>query len=140
VYQVSARSTDTICRIQKIIYLLCRLLPTDTTDGFSKIKKSEFISRPVGPRSRPRSRAHRRRAGVEDNPRCPICRRCPPTCRVAGAGGDESTSRRRRSCSTRTRSALRVVPCREEALEPAHEERGNDERATVGGADGGGKK
>jgi hypothetical protein len=27
-----------------------------------------------------------------------------------------------------------------EALEPAHKERGNDERATVGGADGGGKK
>jgi hypothetical protein len=27
-----------------------------------------------------------------------------------------------------------------EALEPAHEERGNGERATVGGADGGGKK
>jgi hypothetical protein len=40
----------------------------------------------------------------------------------------------------RTRSALRVVPCRGEALEPAHEERGNGERATVGGADGGGKK
>jgi hypothetical protein len=47
--------------------------------------------RPVRPRSRPRSRGHRRRAGVE-------------------------------------------------ALEPAHEERGNGERATVGGADGGGKK
>jgi hypothetical protein len=28
---------------------------------------------------------------------------------------------------------------RVEALEPAHEERGNGERATVGGADGGGK-
>jgi hypothetical protein len=27
-----------------------------------------------------------------------------------------------------------------EALEPVHEERGNNERATVGGADGGGKK
>jgi hypothetical protein len=40
----------------------------------------------------------------------------------------------------RTRSALRVVPCRGEALEPAHEERGNGERATVDGADGGGKK
>jgi hypothetical protein len=40
----------------------------------------------------------------------------------------------------RTRSALRVVPCRGKALEPAHEERGNGERATVGGADGGGKK
>jgi hypothetical protein len=40
----------------------------------------------------------------------------------------------------RTRSALRVVPCRGEALEPAHEERGNGEKATVGGADGGGKK
>jgi hypothetical protein len=32
------------------------------------------------------------------------------------------------------------VPCRGEALEPAHEERRNGERATVGGADGGGKK
>jgi hypothetical protein len=40
----------------------------------------------------------------------------------------------------RTRSALRVVPCRGEALEPAHEERGNGERATIGGADGGEKK
>jgi hypothetical protein len=40
----------------------------------------------------------------------------------------------------RTRSALRVVPCHGEALEPAHEERGNGDRATVGGADGGGKK
>jgi hypothetical protein len=40
----------------------------------------------------------------------------------------------------RTCSALRVVPCRGEALEPAHEERGNSEWATVGGADGGGKK
>jgi hypothetical protein len=47
--------------------------------------------RPIGPRSRPRSRGHRCRAGVE-------------------------------------------------ALEPAHEERENGERATVGGADGGGKK
>jgi hypothetical protein len=47
--------------------------------------------RPVGPRSRPRSRGHRRRAGLE-------------------------------------------------ALEPAHEERGNGERATIGGADGGEKK
>jgi hypothetical protein len=47
--------------------------------------------RPIGPRSRPRSRGHHRRAGVE-------------------------------------------------ALEPAHEERGNGERATVGGADGRGKK
>jgi hypothetical protein len=59
---------------------------------------------------------------------------------ISGAGGDESTSRRRRSCSMRTRSALRVVPCCGEALESAHEERGNGERATVGGADGGGKK
>jgi hypothetical protein len=76
---------------------------------------------------------------------------------IAGAGGDESTSRRRRSCSTKTRSAgltlsadgttrkrthsaLRVMPCRGEALEPAHEERGNGERATVGGVDGVGKK
>jgi hypothetical protein len=47
--------------------------------------------RPIEPRSRPRSRGHRRRAGVE-------------------------------------------------ALEPAHEERGNGETATIGGADGGGKK
>jgi hypothetical protein len=47
--------------------------------------------RPIGPRSRPQSRGHRRRARVE-------------------------------------------------ALELAHEERGNGERATVGGADGGGKK
>jgi hypothetical protein len=30
---------DTICRIQKMIHLLCRLLPTDTINGFSKIKK-----------------------------------------------------------------------------------------------------
>jgi hypothetical protein len=40
----------------------------------------------------------------------------------------------------RTCSALRVVPYRGEALEPAHEERGDGERAIVGGADGGGKK
>jgi hypothetical protein len=40
----------------------------------------------------------------------------------------------------RSHSALRVMPCREEALEPAHEERGDGERATVGGADGVGKK
>jgi hypothetical protein len=33
-----------------------------------------------------------------------------------------------------TRLALRVVPCHGEALEPAHEERGNGERATIGGA------
>jgi hypothetical protein len=51
-----------------------------------------------------------------------------PRCRTEG------TTRKR------TRSALRVVPCCGEALEPAHEERGNGERATVGGADGGGKK
>jgi hypothetical protein len=40
VYQVSARPIDTICRIQKMIQLLCRLLPTDTTNGFSEIKKN----------------------------------------------------------------------------------------------------
>jgi hypothetical protein len=44
VFQVLARPTDTICRIQKMIHLLCQLLSTDTTNGFFKIKKFEDIT------------------------------------------------------------------------------------------------
>jgi hypothetical protein len=44
IFQVSARSTDTICRIQKIIHSLCRLLLADTTNRFFKIKKSEAVT------------------------------------------------------------------------------------------------
>jgi hypothetical protein len=36
---ISGMSTNTICRIQKMVYLLYRLLPTDTINGFFKIKK-----------------------------------------------------------------------------------------------------
>jgi hypothetical protein len=60
------------------------------TQTEARMEVATVRQRPIGPRSRPRSRGHRRRAGVE-------------------------------------------------ALEPARE-RGNGERATVGGADGGGKK
>jgi hypothetical protein len=69
------------------------------------------------------ARAARRGLAWSGSPYLPVAR-----CRAEG------TTRKR------TRSALRVVPCRGEALEPAHEERGNGERATVGGADGGEKK
>jgi hypothetical protein len=148
-----------------MIHLLCRLLPTDTTNGFFKIKKNP--SPDLGPsdpdlglgvvaiavepgwktiravlfavaahrvlgRSQgqvvmkvPQGDAGAARRGLAQpgSPYLPTAR-----CRIEG------TTRKR------TRSALRVVPCRGEALEPAHEERGNGERATVGGADGGGKK
>jgi hypothetical protein len=62
-----------------------------------------------------------------------LARRGSPYLPVARCRAEGTTRKR-------TRSSLRVVPCRGEALEPAHEERGNGERATVGGADGGGKK
>jgi hypothetical protein len=140
IYQVSASPTDTICRIQKMIHLLCRLLPTDTTNGFSKIKKN--LSPDLGPSdpdpglgvvaitvepgwktihdvlfavvAHPRvgsqgqvvmkvpqgdAGAARRGLARPGSPYLPAAR-----CRAEG------TMRKR------TRSALRVVPCRGEAL------------------------
>jgi hypothetical protein len=146
-----------------MIYLLCRLLPTDTTNGFSKKKNLSLDLGPsdpdpglgvvaiavelgwktiravlfavaahphVGSQGQvvmkvPQGDAGATRRGLArpDSPYLPAAR-----CRAEG------------TTQKRTRSALRVVPCRGEALEPAHKERGNGERATVGGADGGGKK
>jgi hypothetical protein len=48
---VSAIVVDTIHRIQKISYFLYRLLPTDTPNVFSKIKKTQPGSEPARPRS-----------------------------------------------------------------------------------------
>jgi hypothetical protein len=90
-----------------MIHLLCRLLPTDTTNGIFKIKKN--MSPDLGP-SDPDpglgvvaiavelgwKTIHTVLFAVAAHPRVGL---------IAGAGGDESTSRRRRSCLTRTRSA-----------------------------------
>jgi hypothetical protein len=148
VYQVSARPTDTICRIQKMIHLLCRLLPTDTTNGFSKIKKN--LSPDLGP-SDPDPGLGVAAIAVEPGWKTirAVLFVVAAHPRVGSQGqvvmkvpqGDAGAARRglaRRgspylpaarchaggTTRKRTRSALRVVPCRGEALEPAHEERG----------------
>jgi hypothetical protein len=90
-----------------MIHLLCQMLPTDTKNEFFKIKKN--LSPDLGP-SDPDPGLGVVAIAVEPGwktIRAVLFAVAAHPCvgSITGAGGDESTSRRRKSCSTRTRSA-----------------------------------